>query len=165
LNPELVTLAAIICSIFLGWVLFKLHQFVTAHIFGRAGYVQKPLLSGNEVDFYHRLVAAAGPRWVVLPQVSMGAIMDTRLLPAHPHYWDARQEFSSKICDFVLCDARSLKPQLIVELDDRMHDFSRDRVRDCLVARAGYRTVRFWSRKKPSVAELRLHLEKALALN
>lgn len=165
MKTQLIALLAITGALGLGWALHHVQKYVQQHILGRAGYTAKKLLTGNEVDFYHRLRVAAGAKWTVLPQVSMGALMDTRLLPAHPQYWEARSEFSSKICDFVICDSKTLKPQLIVELDDCMHEFDKDRVRDSLVARAGYRTLRFWSRKKPTTDELRVHLERALALN
>jgi hypothetical protein len=132
---------------------------------GRYGFKKKQLLTPNEVDFYRRLVAACGSRWIVLAQVSMGALMDTTLKPSHPRYWDARNKFSQKICDFVLCEPSSLKPVLIVELDDVMHDFKKDEVRDTLAARAGYQTLRFWSRKKPSIQELKQHIIHELALN
>lgn len=165
MNLQLLALAAVLLAGGLGCGLFHVQALLQKLFFGRAGYQKKTLLTGNEVDFYHRLRAACGARWVVLPQVSMGALMDTRLLPAHPNYWTARGEFAAKICDFIICDAKTLAPQLVIELDDRMHDFDKDRVRDSLVARAGYRTLRFWSRKKPTTAELRVHLERALALN
>ncbi len=145
--------------------IFKVQQRLQNKALGSHGFKAKQLLTGNEVDFYHRLRRTLGPRWVVFPQVSMGALIDTSLLPAHPSYWEARKSFSSKICDFVVCDARTLKPVLVIELDDVMHDFDRDRGRDAFVAGAGYRTVRFWSRKKPSDSDLRDVLAKELALN
>lgn len=165
MNAGIVAVLGTLAALAVGWLLHQAHLFLQRRALGKFGYTKKKLLTGNEVDFYHRLTRAAGERWVVLPQVSMGALMDTTLKPAHPRYWDAKGEFNAKICDFVICDAMTLAPQLIVELDDRMHDFDKDRGRDSLVARAGYRTLRFWSRKKPSVDELRGHLKKALALN
>lgn len=131
---------------------------------GVPGLKPKKLLTDNEVDFYHRLCRAVAGEWLVFPQVSMGALVDTTLAPANPNYWPARAQFSSKICDFVLCHPRTLAPVLVVELDDVMHDFSKDAKRDELMARAGHRTVRFWSRKKPSIGELKLELARALAL-
>lgn len=132
---------------------------------GTAGLIQKRLLTPNEVDFYHRLRRALGPRWTVMAQVSMGALVDTSLKRAHPRYWDARNAFAAKIVDFVVVDAQTLAPQLVVELDDVMHDFDKDARRDSLTTRAGYRTVRFWSRNKPTDDELRDILAKKLALN
>lgn len=131
---------------------------------GSHGLRRKNLLTANEKDFYWRLRAALGPGWVVFSQVSMGALIDTRLTPRHPSYWDVRNRFAQKICDFVICDSKTLTPCLVVELDDRMHDFDKDRKRDALMALAGYRTVRFWSRAKPDVEELKKILSKELAI-
>lgn len=133
--------------------------------YGVQGFKPKKFLTENEVDFFGKLRRAASPRWLVFPQVSMGALIDTTMKPAHARYWDERSKFSGKICDFVLCDAVTLVPQIVVELDDVMHDFKKDKKRDSLSARAGYRTLRFWSRNKPSVAELKQQLDRALALN
>ncbi len=156
---------AVAGAIAAGLLVSRSAQWLERTRLGRSGFKQKPLLTPNEVDFYHRLRQALGARWVVFPQVSMGALMDTRLEPAHGRYWAEREQFASKICDFVVCDAKGLKPVLIVELDDVMHDFNKDRRRDSLVCRAGYRTVRFWSRKKPTTQELKVLLDKELALN
>lgn len=138
---------------------------VQTRFLGTFGYKTKRLLTPNEVDFYNRLSQAIDPIWVILPQVSMGALMDTKLKPTHPRYWSERSKFMSKICDFVICDRQTMTPRLIVELDDVMHDFKKDKLRDEMVAKAGYRTVRFWSRNKPSVAELREELSRQLALH
>lgn len=133
--------------------------------FGRNGLIKKKLLTANELDFYQKLLLAVSPRWTVLAQVSMGALLDTALKPAHPRYWEVRNTFAQKICDFVLCDPRTLEPVLIVELDDVMHDFKKDARRDTIVGLAGYQTLRFWSRNKPTVADLKQHIEHELALN
>lgn len=132
---------------------------------GQFGYRARRLMTPNEVEFYHRLRRALPVSFIALPQVSMGALIDTCYLPGHPHYWAARQEFSGRVCDFVVCNAQTLEPQLVIELDDRMHNFAKDRRRDSLVAKAGYRTLRFWSRAKPDIPTLRRKLEVALALN
>lgn len=126
---------------------------------GRFGYTRKTFLTPNEVDFYQRVLKAVAGRYHVMAQVSMGALIDTELKPAHPQYWEVRNKFALKICDFVVCDKRSLQPLLVIELDDRMHDFSKDRCRDNFLAKAGLRTVRFWSRNKPAPEELWQKLE------
>jgi hypothetical protein len=141
---------------------YRRYLAVRARRVGSYGFARRPLLTGNEVDFYRKLQAALGGEFQVLPQVSMGAVMATTLTPEHPDYWAVRESYASKIIDFVVCDAKRFQPLLVVELDDRMHDFSKDRARDALVARCGLRTVRFWSRKKPSVATLREELHRHL---
>jgi Protein of unknown function (DUF2726) len=134
-------------------------------VYGTDGLRKKTFMTPNEVDFYRRLRAAVEPRWVVFPQVSMGALMDTSLKPAAANFLLARSRFSSKICDFVVCDPKTLVPQLVVELDDVMHNFDKDRLRDTMAATAGYRTARFWSRNKPDIDELRSEMSRLLALN
>lgn len=116
---------------------------------------RRPLLTGNEREFYARLNAACQGDFIVMAQVAMAAIVDLDEPLSTPGYWEKRDKFSRKIIDFVLCDPRTLAPVLIVELDDRMHDFKKDRARDELLAIAGYRTLRLWSRDKPEPVELR----------
>lgn len=129
---------------------------------GTLDFARRTFLTANETDFYRRLTEACGSDLLVFPQVSMGALIDSRLKPSHPLYWQVRQLFAGKICDFVLCDPRSLVPVLVVELDDKMHDFSRDEKRDRFLSRAGLGTMRFWSRKKPSATQLRRLLSERL---
>jgi very-short-patch-repair endonuclease len=133
----------------------------TRHI-GELRFVRKPFLTGNEIDFYRRLLRAVSQEYTVMAQVSMGALIDTALKPEHPLYWEVRQHFSGRICDFVLCDNKTLAPLLVVELDDCMHDFDRDEKRDAFLAQAGLRTIRFWSRKKPDSDELREKVLKCI---
>jgi len=146
------------------WLLRKWWDRRELQTAGVPGLKSKRLLTDNEVEFYHRLSRAVAGDWLIFPQVSMGALVDTTLSPENPNYWPARSEFSSKICDFVLCHPKTLTPVLVVELDDVMHDFSKDAKRDELMARAGHRTLRFWSRKKPSIGDLKLEIDRALAL-
>lgn len=158
-SPYLVILPLALVAVLAAWRSWsRLRQL------GDIGFKKKRLLTGNEVDFYHRLRRAVGAQYQVFPQVSMGALLDTTYSPQHPRYWEHRQSFSSRICDFVLCDSKSLTPVLIVELDDVMHDFNKDRVRDGATATAGYPTVRFWSRKKPTPGEIKSILNRHLAL-
>lgn len=138
---------------------------VSNRLLGRHGLVRKTFLTPNELDFYHLLKKAVEPRWTVIPQVAMGALMDTALTQKHPAYYTARARFSGKICDFVLCDPKTMVPQLVIELDDVMHNFKKDRIRDTMAARAGYRTLRFWSRNKPGLQELRQEIWRLMALN
>lgn len=131
---------------------------------GRFAYVTRKFVTGNELDFYHRLRRACGERWVVMTQVSMAALVDTELKPEHPDYWEARKLFAGRICDYVVCDPRKLQPLLVIELDDKMHDFNRDRKRDAFMAQTGMPTLRFWSKNKPTDEELRTLILKKLQL-
>lgn len=127
---------------------------------GSFGYCKKKLLTGNELEFYRRLSAACAGRFVVLPQVAMGAIMDTNLKSTNPRFWEARSKFSQKIVDFCLCEPRTMEVIFLVELDDRTHVKQKDAARDAVTHLAGYRTLRYNSRSKPSVEELKEHISK-----
>ena len=47
-----------------------------------------------------------------------------------------------------------MKVLAVVELDDRTHNAERDAKRDTMLLSAGYRTLRFPSKRKPSEAEI-----------
>ncbi|MCC5610603.1 DUF2726 domain-containing protein [Nostoc sp. CHAB 5834] len=134
-------------------------------IFGNQGFKSRRFITDNEIDFYNRISAALDSRFVVFPQVAMGALIDTTLKSTSSKYWKERAKFQSKICDFVICTRSDLSPCLIVELDDVMHDFKKDKTRDEVMAKAGFQTIRFWSRNKPSIADLKKQLELKLALH
>ncbi len=53
----------------------------------------------------------------------------------------------------------------LVELDDRTHSAKGDRQRDALTKAAGYRTIRFQSRNKPTQAEIAALFQHAAAFS
>ena len=112
----------------------------------------RPIMTANETEFFHRLQKALPSRYV-FPQVSFAAFMtdDGRL--TGKARWSIRAKSDRKIADFLICDA-ALNILAIIELDDRTHAATADRQRDAITAAAGYRTLRFQARNKPSVAEL-----------
>ncbi len=110
----------------------------------------KPLLTPNEVEFFHRLERAL-PSYHVFPQVAFGAILD---VDDRTESFPIRNRFSQKIADFVVCARDTLEVIALVELDDRTHDADRDKERDEITKAAGYQTIRFPSRRKPTVAEI-----------
>ena len=78
--------------------------------------------------------------------------MDNRL--SERQQFAIRRRFGWKYADFVICAPYTLDTLLIIELDDRTHDAGSDRQRDAITKAAGYQTLRFQSKNKPSVAEL-----------
>ena len=113
---------------------------------------RKPLLTANEREFLYRLRHAL-PGHHVFPQVSFAAfITDDGKLSSNAR-WSVRAKFDRKIADFVICD-HNLTVLALVELDDRTHVASADRQRDALTRAAGYQTLRFQSKQKPSEAEI-----------
>lgn len=114
---------------------------------------RKPLLTPNEAEFFHRLQRAL-PRFHVFPQVSFAAFLTDDGKLSRKAQWAVRAKFDRKIADFVICDRETLKIVALVELDDRTHDPKTDRQRDAITNAAGYKTIRYQSRQKPTEAEI-----------
>jgi very-short-patch-repair endonuclease len=122
-------------------------------------YTAKPLLTANEKEFFTRLDEAV-PEYLIQSQVAMGALMNGR--HAEGKDFATRSTFDRKIVDFVLLDEK-LDVVLIIELDDRTHKSDKDAARDAMTRQAGYATLRFESRAKPPVPELRTQILRAIS--
>lgn len=122
---------------------------------GRVPVRARRLITPNELEFLRRLRRAL-PEFEVLPQVSMGALLDADLPAGHPRIWTIRRMFSMKMVDFVICEPTSLQVVAVVELDDQSHDekYEKDAHRDLLLASAGIATLRWESRAKPTEAAI-----------
>jgi hypothetical protein len=113
---------------------------------------RKRLLTPNEIEFLYRLQRAL-PAHHVFPQVSFAAFLTDDGKLSRKSSWAVRARFDRKIADYVVCD-QNFSIIALVELDDRTHDAKADRHRDAITRAAGYQTIRFQSRQKPSVAEI-----------
>lgn len=113
-------------------------------------YSSKPLMTGNEIEFFGRLTRAL-PQYYVFPQVSLGAILNGTI--EGKATFQSRSFFSQKIADYVVCD-RKMKIIAIVELDDVTHDSEKDKKRDAVLNAAGYTVIRWHSKRKPSMEEI-----------
>src|SRR5579863_7227537 len=122
----------------------------------------KPLLTGNEAEFFHRLQRAL-PAYQVFPQVAFAAILSDDGQLSGNARWSVRGKFDRKIADFVICERGNLKIAALIELDDRTHNASSDRQRDAITKAAGYRTFRFESKRKPSEKEIAALFQHARA--
>jgi very-short-patch-repair endonuclease len=122
-------------------------------------YSPKPLLTANEKEFFARLDEAV-PEYLIQSQVAMGALMNGT--HAEGKDFATRSTFDRKIVDFVLLDDK-LDVVLLIELDDRTHKASKDTARDAMTRQAGYATLRFESRAKPAVPELRAQILRAIS--
>jgi hypothetical protein len=130
---------------------------------GYGPYSPKQILTDNELEFYHRLRRGL-PGRVILCQVSMSALIEPRDLPERTaEYMRLRARFAQKYVDFVICEPESLSVIAIVELDDITHDPVKDAQRDAMLGSAGYRVVRWHSRKKPSPSEIGRHFARLAA--
>lgn len=115
-------------------------------------YEPCPIMTRNELEFFRRLEAAY-PNGYVFPQVSMAALMR----PASANEKQRLAAFraiSQKRIDFAIY-SRRMELLCVVELDDRTHNAHNDEIRDRMLATAGIRTIRWDSRKKPDVSEIK----------
>lgn len=121
-------------------------------------YKAKTLLTENEKEFFLRLKRAL-PVHHIFPQVAMGTILDPNVDRHDRRYLQIRGTFSQKIIDFLICDGETFKIIAVVELDDRTHNAERDEKRDSMLKAAGYRVIRWHSRKKPTEEQIRAQVE------
>ena len=115
-------------------------------------YKARQLMTENEAEFFGRLVVAL-PDHYIFPQVAMTALIEAASKDKKTAHSD-RLRIAQQRADFVVCD-RSCRVVAVVELDDRTHSRSKDKIRDARLEQAGLRSVRFQSTSKPSVGALR----------
>lgn len=119
---------------------------------GRPKYRPIPIMTPNELEFFRR-ISKAVPEAFVFPQVAMSAL----IAPSHPDgkkRMAAFRKISQKRVDWAIY-TQDMRLVCIVELDDQTHDPENDVLRDAMLDSAGIPTVRWDSRKKPPVGEIR----------
>jgi very-short-patch-repair endonuclease len=121
------------------------------------------LLTASEAAFYSALLLAAGRRYVVFAKVRLADLCQDL-----DRWADIRafNKVSSKHVDFVLCDATTFQPVLVVELDDRSHlradRRSRDAFVDDIFRTMGLGVYRQWVRHSYDPAAIARGIEDAL---
>jgi hypothetical protein len=115
-------------------------------------YRNKNLMTGNEAEFFGRLVAAL-PDHYVFPQVAMSAILQASSNNSKQAHSDFLRIAMHRV-DYLVCDTQCAIIA-VVELDDRTHSAAKDALRDSRLEQAGIRTVRVQSKNKPNKEELR----------
>lgn len=120
-------------------------------------YQPLALMSRTEANFW-RLLRKALPGYHIFPQIATSALLTVQT-DNKEHFGNILRKFESTRVDFVVCD-HQLAVLALIELDDQSHDpkKDRDRERDFITSKAGYRTVRFDCRNWPDVACVRQRL-------
>lgn len=97
---------------------------------------RKQLLSEREQAMHHRLSHAL-PEFLVLAQVSFGALLTAQA-------YATRNTFDRKTADFVVCN-KAFQVLAVIELDDASHKgkTEKDATRDAMLVNAGYRVLRY----------------------
>jgi ribosomal protein L37AE/L43A len=87
-------------------------------------------LSPSEASFYHVLKSMVGERMVIFSQVSLAGIF---FVAPGDGYQTFQNKIDRKRVDFLLCDPKTLKPVLGIELDDASHRRPDRQERDAFV--------------------------------
>lgn len=122
------------------------------------------LLSKAEFSFYRVLQQAAQPRYVVCPKVGLG---DLLMIAKGTTNWQSwRNKIDRKHADFVLCEAETMKPAIVVELDDASHKgeraVKRDADKDRALKAAGLPLLRVPAKRSYDVGTLVANLNRQL---
>lgn len=114
------------------------------------------LLSKAEFSFF-RVLQKAAPEKVVLAKVHLGDLLAVAKGIEKRQTW--RNKIDRKHADFVLCDAETMVPEAVIELDDASHGSKqaqeRDEVKSKACEAAGLPLVRVAARRTYNVAGVR----------
>ena len=121
-------------------------------------------LSAAEISFYHILLSAVGDRLTLCPKVNLSDIF----FVSHPDRNQAAwNRISRKHIDFLLCDNRSMRPRVGIELDDSSHAREDRQVRDAFVHQvfdaAGLALLRFPAQRAYNISEVAARLSPFFA--
>ncbi len=121
-------------------------------------------LSPAEISFYHILQSAAGETITVCPKVNLNDIF---FVSRPDQNQAARNRISRKHVDFLLCDSRSMRPRVGIELDDSSHAREDRQTRDAFVQQvfdaAGLALLRFPAQRAYNLSEITSRLSEFFA--
>ncbi|MFV0447145.1 MAG: DUF2726 domain-containing protein [Vibrio sp.] len=80
--------------------------------------VKGPVLNMTESAFYNALKTAVGEHGVVLTKVSMANLITPTKTNNNKQWFIAYNRIAKSYFDFVVCDARTLEPRVVIELDN-----------------------------------------------
>lgn len=134
----------------------------------RLPYRQKAhFLSAAELSFYHVLRTAVGEEFTVCCKVRLADLFD--VTKQGKEGIGPLNSIRAKHVDFLICDARTMKPVAAVELDDASHERPDRRGRDAFLDQvfeaAGLPIIHEQARRSYTVESLRESLRLALAAN
>lgn len=156
-----VILMGIVALVFKKYVLHLFSERRSGEAGATVPVVQRPILTPNEMAFFHTLQRATGEQYLIFPQLSLATFVEGRAqtLSAQTSFMN---QIDRKRVDFVLVDPQDLRLHLAIEVDDRTHESEHRRRRDGLVEnvlkRAGITLVRIPAARSYDVATLRRQL-------
>jgi hypothetical protein len=142
MNEITILIAAVIVAILLWLAINRKRQ---------PRYRRKPVLTGSDLDFFHRLQDAL-PECHVFPQVAMSALVDP--MGRGRARQAAIESMASKRVGYAVFN-EEMQLLAVVELAHRSRVARRDAIRDEYFTSAGIPTVRFQTTQLPSEVKIR----------
>jgi len=125
--------------------------------------VRDDFLSPAETSFYHVLKSMVGENLTICPQAPLAALFFVAQGKQTQTY---QNKIDRKRVDFVLCDPKTLKPRLAIELDDSSHQRPERQERDAFVEQvfvhAGLPLVRVPAQSSYNTQDLAAQFKRAL---
>jgi hypothetical protein len=125
----------------------------------------KALLTDAELRFFHVLRDCVPSTQIVLCKVRVADFVTPAI--SGPKRQTAFNRISAKHADFLLCDAESMSPLLVIELDDKSHERGerrdRDAFMDSVYASVQLPILHVKVQAKYSAADLRARISAALS--
>lgn len=127
--------------------------------------VRDDFLSRSELSFYHVLRGVIGDRAVICPEMNLSAIFYVTQPNENQSF---RARISQKSIDFLLCEPKTMKPLVGIELDDTTHSRPDRQTRDEFVNKvfeaAKLPLVRIPARRAYTTDEVAVQLEPILGV-
>lgn len=97
-------------------------------------------MTERERVFFQKLKVICGDSLVVFSQVRLSSFLSHKVYGQN--YRAALHHINQKSVDFLLCDSRTFRPLIAIELDDRTHDLAERKKRDIEVE-AVFKSAKF----------------------
>ena len=109
---------------------FKLDESNKKHSYRpKYSYFRKAnFMTEREKVFFWKLRSVCGDNLVVFSQVRVSSLLNHKV--RGQNFRAALSRINQKSVDFLLCDARDLRPLLAIELDDKTHNLPDRKKRD-----------------------------------
>jgi very-short-patch-repair endonuclease len=128
--------------------------------------VRDDFLSSSELSFYKVLGQIFTNRYLVLAKVSLSDLFYVTNPDKHMKYWN---KINRKHVDFLICDSKTMKPLMGIELDDSSHSKQQRKERDLFVNDvfevAGLPLARVPAKKSYNIDDLKNYFKKVYKSN
>lgn len=117
-KPFLILFIAVIALVIVAFILslFRGKEARYKYLYERRGFV----MSRPEREFFITLTELVGTNYWIFPQIHLPSLVEHKI--KGQSWFGAFRHISEKSVDFVLCDKKSLRLAIAIELDDPSHE-------------------------------------------